>query len=466
VRLLLTESLILAFAGGALGVLIAGWTINLVWATLPEVPRLAVELDGRVLFYTAAVCVIATLVFGLVPALHATRVDVAPLLKGDEAGRRHTVRGARVRTFFLVTQFATSMALLIVAGTFVRTLGATYVGEQSVLIDHVAVAYVESRAASAPARLAYWTRVREALATLPDFGSATLTQPEDNRRARLVPHGSEPVADRADVLVQRVDSSFFRTVGMGIVAGRDDLGESGGAVEKALLNERAARQFWRTTDVVGRRFSLGTGPSTAAALEISGVVRDDGAEARVFRRLTDDAVSSATILVRTSRPSATAVEPLRALLLRLTGDRAFMRVSTFRESATGSLQRITTLALIVAALVLALASVGLYGSVSFMTSQRTREVAIRQALGAPRQAVLRLLARDAVLVVAGGSVLGVALAAAGFQFMSGMIFARWTLDPITVAGVLLALAITTAGACYLPGRRAMRIDPMRVLRSD
>ena len=162
----------------------------------------------------------------------------------------------------------------------------------------------------------------------------------------------------------------------------------------------------------------------------------------------------------------TAVEPLRAPLLGLSGDRAFMRVSTFRESAVGSLQRITRLALIVAALVLSLASVGLYGSISFMTSQRTREVAIRQALGAPRQAVLRLLARDAVLVVAGGSVLGLALTAVAFRFMSGMIFARWTLDPITVAGVLLAFAVTTAGACYLPGRRAMRIDPMNVLRSD
>ena len=105
------------------------------------------------------------------------------------------------------------------------------------------------------------------------------------------------MADRADVLVQRVDASFFRTVGMGIVAGRDALGEPGGAVEKALVNERAARQFWRSTDVVGRRFSLGENPSTplgaGAALEIAGVVRDDGAEPRVFRRLDRSAASRA-----------------------------------------------------------------------------------------------------------------------------------------------------------------------------
>ncbi len=111
---------------------------------LPDAPRLAVEIDGTVLLYTAGVCGVATLLFGLVPALQATRVDVAPLLKGDETALRHRNRGARVRTFFLVTQFASSMALLVVAGTFVKTLAGTYVGEQSVLIDHLTAAYVES----------------------------------------------------------------------------------------------------------------------------------------------------------------------------------------------------------------------------------------------------------------------------------------------------------------------------------
>jgi putative ABC transport system permease protein len=195
-------------------------------------------------------------------------------------------------------------------------------------------------------------------------------------------------------------------------------------------------------------------------------VRDDGSDARVFRRLADGAVTNANILVRTSRPAVTIVEPLRALVLRLSGDRAFTRVSTFRESGVGTLTRLTGLALIVAALVLSLAAIGLYGSISFMTSQRTREVAIRLALGSPRRAVLRLLARDGVLVVAGGSVLGLALTAIAFQFMSGMIFARWTLDPITVTGVLAAFSVTTLGATYLPGRRAVRIDPMQVLRSE
>jgi len=157
---------------------------------------------------------------------------------------------------------------------------------------------------------------------------------------------------------------------------------------------------------------------------------------------------------------------VRAILLRVSPDRAFMRVSTFREAGLGGLQRITTMALVIAALALSLATIGLYGSVSFITSQRTREIAIRMAIGAPRVAVLRLLAREGIVVVAAGSVLGLALIAVAFQFMSGMFFARWTLDPITVLGVLATLSIATLAACYLPGRRALRIEPMEVLRNE
>ena len=463
IRLLLTESLLLAVGGGALGLLLAVWTIDFAWATLPEVPRLAVELDAHVLLYTGAVCAVATILFGLVPTLHATRVDVSPVLKGEEPGQRYSVRGTRVRTFFLVTQFASSMALLIVAGTFVRTLVATHVGEQSVLIDHLAVAYVESREKSAPARVQHWNTVREELLHLPLVSSVTVMQSGDNRRARLVPGGSEPASTVAEVGVQRIDRSFFRTAGLVLVAGRDDVADSAsGRLERAVVNERTARQFWGTADVVGRRFSL----ADVGTLEIAGVVRDDGAEARVFRPLTYGAVTAASILVRTSSPSRAAVEPLRATLQRLSGDRAFTRVSTYRDAGIGGLERLTRMAVIVAAVVLSLATVGLYGSISYITSQRTREIAIRMALGARRPAVLRLLAREGMLVVAGGSVLGLALTAFAFQFMSGMIFARWTLEPITVAGVLTAFSLATVGACYLPGRRAVRIDPMSVLRSD
>jgi predicted permease len=462
-RMLLTESLLLAAAGGALGLLFAAWTLDFVWATLPGLPRLAVELDVRVLMYTAAVSAAATLLFGMVPALHATRVDVAPLLKGEESGHAQIGRGARVRTFFLVTQFASSMALLIVAGTFVRTLIDTHLGERSILIDHLTLGYMEATADSSARRVEYWTMVREEILRVPSVTAVTLMPAGSNRQSRLVPEGTDPTTHRSHINVQAVDASYFRTAGLALIAGRDDLpGGPGSPVERAVINERAARRYWGTSEVVGKRFSLDGGANT----EIVGVVRDDGSEPRVFRRLSDADLTNASVFIRTSLPSATMVEPLRVLLVRLSSDRTFTRVSTLREASTGGLEGMTRMALAIGAVVLALATVGLYGSVSFVTSQRTREIAIRLAVGAPRPAVLKLLAREGVLVVAAGSAFGLVLTAIAFRFMAGMIFARWTLDPITVAGVLSMFAIATLAACYLPGRRAMRIDPMNVLRSE
>jgi hypothetical protein len=282
-------------------------------------------------------------------------------------------------------------------------------------------------------------------------------------RAPLLPDGAEATAPRTHTSVQRIDPGFFRTSGLAILAGRGDVTDlPTSPVESAVVNERAARQFWGTTDVLGRRFSLGE----SRPLEVAGVVQDDGMEPRVFRELRDGELTAATALVRTSQPSRTIVGPLRSVLSSLAPDRAFVRVATLRETSLGPLERITRMALAVAALVLTLATVGLYGSIAFVTSQRTREIAIRMAIGAPRPAVLRLVAREGVLVVGIGSILGLMLVGVAFQFMSGMFFAEWKLEPVTILGVLAVFSAATLGASYLPARRAMRLDPMSVLRSD
>jgi ABC-type antimicrobial peptide transport system permease subunit len=182
--------------------------------------------------------------------------------------------------------------------------------------------------------------------------------------------------------------------------------------------------------------------------------------------LRDDDLAAANVLVKAEQSAERIVDPLRAVLTGTARDTGFVRVTTLREASTGPLARITRLALIIAGLVLALATVGLYGSISFVTSQRTREIAIRMAIGAPAPAVLRLVAREGILVVSIGSALGLALIAIAFRFMSGMIFASWSLEPLTVLGVLAVFSLATLGACYVPGRRAMRLDPMSVLRAE
>ena len=462
VRLLLTESLALAAAGGVLGVAIAMWTLDLVWATLPDAPRLAVELDANVLLYTGVVCLVAMLLFGLAPALHGTRVDVSPLLKGD-ASQGDGRRGARIRRFFLVTQFACSMALLVVAGTFVRSLVTTYVGPQSALIDHVAIANFETMERSSVGRQAYWATVRQDLGRLPQVRTLTLMESGSGVRMRLVPDGTTIGANAPTAIVQRIDAGYLGATGTQLIAGRGELPDPlPAAREQVLINERAARQFWGSPDAIGKLFSL----DQTRNLEVAGVLRDDGAEPRVFRRLRDEVLSGATVMIRTTEPAAAVIASLRAASQHLAQEQAFVRVLTLREAMVGPLQRLTRLAVAIAVLVLALATIGLYGSVSFVTSQRTREIAIRLAIGASRPAVLRLLGREAALVVTGGAALGLALTALAFEFMSGMIFARWSLEPLTIAGVLFTFSLVTMGACYVPGRRAMRIEPMSVLRTE
>ena len=459
-RLLLTESLLLAVGGGLLGLVLAIWTRDLVWAALPEAPRLAVELDATVMAYTAVVCVLATLLFGLVPALHATKVDVAPLLKGDESGTRQARAGSRVRTFFLVTQFASSTALLIVAGTFVRSVVDTHLGEQAAFMDRLALAAVESRESSARARAEYWRQLREAVRRVPGVQAVTIT-PSGQASARIAAEGAAGSDLQTAIVIQQIDGEFLRTAGMPLSAGSDPVAVAGGPRRDVLVNARAARQLRPGGDIVGARYVLdGSRPITVA-----GVVDDRGGEPKIYERLEDSGLKSATVLIRTSGQSEAAVGALRSAILPLAPDRAMVRVATLREASTGMLQRLTTMAVTIALVVLALATVGLYGSVAFLTAQRTREIAIRIAIGAPRRAVLRLLATQGLVIVAFGSAVGLMATGFAFRFMSGMIFARWSLDPLTVAAVLLAFGATTLAACYVPGRRALRVDPMRVLRN-
>ena len=463
IRQLLTEGLLLALAGGAAGALLTFWVLDLVWATLPEFARLAVELDVTVLIYSAAVCLATAFVFGLAPALHATRPDISPLLKGDEPGDGRRFRSGGVRTFFLVTQFASSVALLVLAGTFVRTVISTHVGAQAAAIDHLAVGYLELPEWPAAERAEHWRAVRDEILRVPQVASVSLTQPGGGIRLRLEPEGTFRQPGDDTVGVDRIDRGYFRTMGVTFVTGDADAADAGGVVERAVINEAAARRFWTTTDVVGRRFTLG---DHAAVLETAGVVRDNSRDPRVYRRLADGDLASANVMIRTTQPAEAMAGTLRTLLERLSPDRAFTRVSTFREAGFASLDRLTRFAVIIAAVVLSLATVGLYGSVSFVTSLRTREIAIRLAIGAPRRSLLRLLARDGVRVVAAGTAAGLLLTGVAFRFMSGMLFADWTLDPLTVLGVVLTLAVATAAACFVPARRALRIEPMEVLKGD
>jgi putative ABC transport system permease protein len=335
---------------------------------------------------------------------------------------------------------------------------ATHLGEGAALMDHVSLAAIAPRQQPAAARAEYWRMVRERLRGVTGVVAVTVMPAGGATTAQLATDSTGP-GEHARVRVERIDGEFFEASGLTL---REGSGLFGGVTQDAtiaLINERAARQLQLASGGVGQRLRLDGAPIT-----IVGVVKDDGADSRIYQRLDGGEVASANVLIRTAGPATTALGAIRAVLMDAAFDRAFTRVSTLREASTGMLQRLTGMALTVAALVLSLAVVGLYGSMAFITAQRTREIAIRIAVGARRSTVLRMLLWEGGYVVLLGCVAGLGLTAAAFRFMSGMIFATWTLDPFAVAGVMATFSIATLAACYLPGRRATRIDPIRVLR--
>jgi predicted permease len=459
VRQLLTEALLLAALGSALALFLASWLLDLLWAAFPEFPQMYVTIDTRVVVYTGFVSLAATLIFGLVPALQATRIDVAPALKGEAP--KH-VRSSRLRTFFLVTQVASSMALLVVAGTFVRSVVRTYTGEAGAEIERLLVGRVELEGDAPGVPGEYWDRVRAEIGALPGVAAVTVTPNPAGESVTLRGVRTDGAVDSLRATLQAVDSSYFSVQGSILVGGRNVGARrpDGDAVE-VVVNQAALVRLGGSAGAVGREVVLGD----SLRARIVGVVRDGAKEARVFRT-ADERSAAGTVLVRTRLPSERMVAPVRVLLSRLAADRAQVTVGTLREAQFGSLQRLTAVALLVGSLALALAAVGLYGSISFHTTQRTREIAIRLALGAARGQIFGLVFTHGLKVVVAGCTIGLAVVLVALRVMSGVIYGEWPLDVATLVGVATVFALATAAASYLPGRRAARVDPMEALRSE
>ena len=361
---------------------------------LPEAPRLAVELDLNVLLYTGVVSIAATMLFGLVPALHATRIDVAPLLKSDDAGAGSARRGGRIRTFFLVTQFAASTALLIAAGTFVRTVVTTHLGEAG-RVDGSHDARVDRRRADSAGRARrILATVRQRIREVPGVTALTLSAAGGERTVQLTVDGLA-ADERVAARVQRVDAGFFQMSDVAVIQGTD-LPRMAGDSADALVNERAARQLRLGTATIGPRLMLDESGRLRWSASFVTTAPKDGS-------ISDWPMPTsprANVLIRTERPAAAAVGAIRsAIAAGRHRPRTSTNVATLREASTGMLQRLTGMALVVAMLALSLAAVGLYGSVAFITAQRTSEIAIRIAVGAPRSTVLRMLVWEGGYVV-------------------------------------------------------------------
>jgi putative ABC transport system permease protein len=457
---LLLETLLLALAGGAAGILVGGWTLDAVFATFSEFGGIDVTLDTSVLLYTAVISGVATMMAGLLPALDASRADVASVLKADGGGVTGSVRGARLRAAFLSIQIAGALALLLVAGTFVRVLVESHVGRDADRIDRLAVLHVALDAVDAPAAAAIWADGRDALARVPGVAGVTVLGDGADTRATLQAVDGRPVSP-VPLALQAIDASYFDAVGARVVRGRGPRPGAGGDHD-VVVNEAAARRVADDGSALDRAIAL-----DALRGRIVGIVDDGLRDPRVYRAVPVVVASTATLLVRTEEPSAPLVPRLRDALAPHLPARTRPAAATYRDANLRGLGQITRVGALLSGLGLLLAGAGIYGTMAFHGRQRAREIGVRRALGAGTPAVLALVAWQAGRVTVAGIGLGLMLGWLGTQALVALLGGpAWQFDWAATAGASAVFAATVAAASFAPAWRAARIDPAAVLHVD
>ena len=469
IRQLLTESLLLSGVGGLLGVGVAYWGK----ALLPFGQN--ASIDARVIAFVAGVSVLTGLLFGVVPAIRATAVDLAGAMK--ESSRSVTGGRTWLSKGLLVLQVAMSLVLLIGAGLFLRTLDnlrSVDVGFNAnnllmFRVNPLANRYENERIG--PLR----TRTQDALAALPGvqavaFTRMTLLSGGQSITGMFLPGKTQP----HDIQVMLVSPAFFATLDIPILTGRGftehDLKTPD---DVALINETAARQFFSGVNPIGQRF--GSNIETSSKTEIVGVIRDtkyhslrEPAPPTLYRVLPATTAGFAVVL-RTATNPMNLIEPVRTAMRQVDPDLPLTGMTTQTDQIEGRVaqERLFALAYsLFGGLALLLACIGLFGLMSYNVSRRTNEIGIRIALGAQRAGVIGMVLRESMIMVIAGVVIGLAVAIAAGRLVATILFGLAPTDVWTMTAAIAVMAAVCLLAGYLPARRASRVDPMVALRYE
>jgi len=482
VRQLLTESLLLSSFAAAFGLGLAFWLIQAPGKfKLPMAISFALDLDWRVFIFTIAVTFVASAAFGLLPAWQVTKPDLVPALKDEPPSsgyRRSWLRGALV-----VVQVALSLALMIAAGLALRglermqSIDLGFNPQQVVKLsfDLNLQGYDIDRGKE------FQKQILDRVRALPGVRTAAVgnyvppdlhvAMPPVNIEGQAPARSGE--APRAGAA--SVSPEHLRTLGTRLLGGRDFTEQDDERAPRvAVINETFARRFWPDGDAVGKRFSLSG--RNESLIQVIGIAQDGK-----YRNLSEDPLPFSfipmkqsydgltTLVARTTGDQAGAIAAIRRELRQLDPHLPIFDDETLTENMRLSLlpaQIVASLLGGFGALSLTLAAVGVFGVMSYAVSRRTHEIGVRMALGANRGDVLRLLIRQGMTTVALGVAMGLAVALALTRLMSGLLFGVSPTDPLTFAGVALLLAGVALVACYIPARRATKIDPIAALRRE
>ena len=486
-RQIITEALLLAWLGGAAGILIAYWATRFFVALGGDsIPRRdAITMDAPVLAFALVVATIAALLAGVVPALQASRRTVVDHLReGARAGSGAASR--RTRNVLVAAETALAIVLLTGAGLFIRTLSSMHAAELGFRPENVAMMTVSAPGLSypgAPDVRAFYARLLERLRTLPGVVSAAtgtgVLQPLVTNSGNFSIEGKAlpPPEERIEYPVEVVSPGYFETVGMTIARGRAFTeADHADAPRVVVINETLARMGWPGEDPIGRRIRPGDDTSQAPWMTVVGIIRD-AHRADVTRPIRPELYFCAlqntprtqVLMVRTAGDPDAIVPAVRRELQNIDPQLPLFRVTTLeRELSLGRTQPQfqAVLLTVFATIALLLASIGIYGVTAHAVGQRTHEVGIRIAMGARRPDVLRMILAQHLRPAFVGLAAGVAGAAVLSRFVRSLLFGVSATDPATFASVAVILLIVAAAACWVPARRATRVDPLVALRTE
>lgn len=482
------ESLVLALAGGALGIAVARLGVRPLLALAPaDLPRAAdIAVDGRVLLAALALSIGAGLIFGLVPVRLARATDLNRTLREEGRGTSGGLRQRRVRAGIVVAEIALSMMLLVGAGLLVRSLAALQrvdPGFDPGNLLKVEYTLPDARYPQSFDDFPNWTEIQrfqsevrariDALQGVESVALATQHPLDIGFTNSFVIEGRENEYEaQPEIRTRMVGTGYLETVGVPLLSGRDiDQRDGPASAMVALINEAGARRFFPDTDPVGQRISF-----WGITRDIVGVVGDERfagpgqpAPPALYVPLAQAPIPSGSILVRTSVDPSTLVSAIRGEIRTVDPALAVFGVSSMDgelRAAVGRERFAATLLTLFAATALILAVVGVHGLLSYAVAQRTRELGIRMALGATRRSVLSLVVREGMRLVAAGLIVGFAGALVATRFLRSLLFGVGPADPLSFALAATAVLGAALVASLVPARRATSSDPMRALRVD
>ena len=491
VRQWLTESVLLGLLGGAAGLLLATWLADALLALVPPDFRgfaPSARLDWRVLAFAFGVSVLTGLLCGLFPALRAGRADIIGVLKDESTTSAGGTHRSRLQQLFVVAQVAVSLVVLVTAGLLLRTLAASESFNPGFDTENLLLARIELRqhGYKEDRGREFYRQLTERLKSLPGaegvtFATVVPLGPDRESQGFRIPGRAPEASDDApngtlSIASNAVGPDYFGVMGIPLVAGRgfDERESQPGARPAVVINETMAKKFWPGGDAVGRTL-IAPGDTTVEA-EIVGVARDIkyyalGEEPRPYVYASAGMIysPSAIMHVRAAGDPRRLSRAVRKEVEAVDGNVAVSEMATFAELRRVPLfaqRAMASVSGLFGLLALLLTSVGIYGQMAYSVAERTREIGIRLALGARRADIFRLVVRQGLLLAAAGIAAGLAASFALTRLLRGVLFGVGASDPATLASVSLLLAAVAFLACYLPARRATRVDPMVALRYE